>query len=208
MAVEYQGKKIAMKVAVPLSKPTEEKIVDLAMADGNQVVTPSEGKNLLKVTINKPETMLPANIAKDVNIGGVVGTFEGGKPEQEKTVTINENGTTEITPDTGKVLSKVTVTAEISGGGEQPQLNAPTIVKSGKVVNMTNPATNGNFFSKFKVFANGVQKTEQTENSIDLSTIIDEYGTYTITVKCAGTNFEDSAASNSVEYVYSAQKTL
>lgn len=36
-----------------------------------------------------------------------------GKEEQEKTVDITENGTTEITPDEGKVLSKVNVNVDV-----------------------------------------------------------------------------------------------
>lgn len=39
------------------------------------------------------------------------------KPEQEKTIEITENGTTEVTPDEGKVLSKVTVTTNVESGG-------------------------------------------------------------------------------------------
>lgn len=49
------------------------------------------------------------------------GYGKGGecKPEQEKTVDITENGTTEIVPDNGKTLSKVTVNVAVpsSGGG-------------------------------------------------------------------------------------------
>lgn len=50
---------------------------------------------------------------QSIPIGGTA------KPEQEKTVTITANGTTEITPDSGKTLSKVTavVTVPQSGGG-------------------------------------------------------------------------------------------
>ena len=36
------------------------------------------------------------------------------KPEQEKSVTITENGTTEVTPDSGKTLSKVTITTNVT----------------------------------------------------------------------------------------------
>jgi hypothetical protein len=42
------------------------------------------------------------------------------KEEQEKIIDITENGTTEVAPDEGKALSKVTVNVEVaqSGGGE------------------------------------------------------------------------------------------
>ena len=52
--------------------------VDLSMADGNQVLTPDEGYLLSKVTVKKPETLIPEHIEKDIEIGGVVGTLVGG----------------------------------------------------------------------------------------------------------------------------------
>lgn len=58
--------------------PTEEKTVDLSMTSGNQIITPTSGKVISKATIKKPATMIPANIRKDVNIGGVVGSMEAG----------------------------------------------------------------------------------------------------------------------------------
>ena len=67
----------SVTVAVPAT-PTEEKTVDLAMASGNQTITPTSGKVLSQVVIKKPATMLPENIKKDVNIGGVTGTLESG----------------------------------------------------------------------------------------------------------------------------------
>ena len=51
--------------------------------------------------------------------GGVVEVEIPAKEEQEKTVTITENGTTEILPDENKALSKVTVVTDISGGGTE-----------------------------------------------------------------------------------------
>lgn len=60
------------------AKPEQTKTVDLSMASGNQVVSPDSGKVLSKVTVNKPSTLIPDNIKKDVNIGGVIGTLESG----------------------------------------------------------------------------------------------------------------------------------
>lgn len=57
---------------------SEEKTVDLDFSNGDIEVTPKEDYLLDKVTINKPETLLPENIAKDVEIAGVVGTMTGG----------------------------------------------------------------------------------------------------------------------------------
>ena len=39
--------------------------------------------------------------------------IQTGSPEQEKSVTITANGTTEITPDEGKLLNKVTVEVDV-----------------------------------------------------------------------------------------------
>lgn len=66
-------------VEIPLYvKPEQTKTVDLSMASGNQIISPDSGKVLSSVTINKPSTLIPDNIKKDVNIGGVVGTLESG----------------------------------------------------------------------------------------------------------------------------------
>ena len=67
--------------------PTQTKTVDLAMADGDQTIPPDSGKTLSSVTVIKPSTMLPANIKKGVNIGGVVGTLEGGIDIADTTAT-------------------------------------------------------------------------------------------------------------------------
>ena len=48
------------------------------MPYGNQVILPTSGKVMRKVTIQKPDTLLSENIKKDVVIGGVTGTLEDG----------------------------------------------------------------------------------------------------------------------------------
>lgn len=58
--------------------PEETKIVDLAMANGNQAVNTDSGKTMSAVVIRKPATLVPSNIKKDVDIGGVVGSMESG----------------------------------------------------------------------------------------------------------------------------------
>lgn len=51
-----------------------EKTVDLNMADGDQVVEADEETLMSRVIISKPETLVPENIAKGVEIGGVTGS--------------------------------------------------------------------------------------------------------------------------------------
>ena len=67
--------KASATVNVPAT-PTEEKTVELALADGDQVITPTAGKNFSKVTITKPAELLPENIKKGITIAGVTGTYE------------------------------------------------------------------------------------------------------------------------------------
>lgn len=38
-----------------------------------------------------------------------IGSIDTAKPEQNKTLTVTENGTQTVKPDTGKVLSSVTI---------------------------------------------------------------------------------------------------
>ena len=117
--------------------PSETKTVDLNMASGNQVVSASSGKWMTSVTVNKPATLLPENIKKDVNIGGVVGTMESGGDYNIvqtndgdncslaitdantfvlTTKTITENGTYNASDDNADGYSQVTVALPVYDG--------------------------------------------------------------------------------------------
>lgn len=55
-----------------------DKTVDLDMPDGDMVIVPDDGFLLSSVTVKKPDTLIPENIARGVTIAGVIGTHEGG----------------------------------------------------------------------------------------------------------------------------------
>lgn len=75
------------------------------------------------------------------------------KEEQEKSITIIENGTTEVIPDEGKTLSKVTVNVEVaqSGGGEFVGIKLSDFTESGKprIMDMSTLSLKGNEYVEF-----------------------------------------------------------
>lgn len=89
-AHDATGTKITGTLTIPDS---QTKTMDLDMASGDQVVKPDSGKVLSQVTVKKPSTLAAENIKKDVNIGGVVGTYEGsGGGLPSETWVLNPNG--------------------------------------------------------------------------------------------------------------------
>lgn len=82
------GVEVAGVIGECIGEP-EEVTVDLNLANGNQEVTPSDYHLLSKVTINKPESLLPSNIKKGVVIAGVEGTLDSGLDEQLRYFTYN-----------------------------------------------------------------------------------------------------------------------
>lgn len=55
----------------------QEITVDPDFSEGNIQFVPDEGTMFSKVTVNQPETLVPANIVKGVVIAGVEGIYEG-----------------------------------------------------------------------------------------------------------------------------------
>ena len=141
---------------------------------------------------------ITANGTHDVSGKASVNVNVPGKEEQTKSVTITANGTVKITPDAGKTLSEVTVIAAVES--EKPTLNAPTVSLSNSTLTITNPATNGNFVTSYRIFNGSAELAVVTSKTVDLSTLLTDSGTYSITVKASAPNFNNSAASNSVSY--------
>lgn len=198
--------------------PTET--VTITPTKSTQTKTPSSGKvGFSQVTVNPiPDEYIIPSGSQNITANGtydvtskasVVVNVDTAKPEQTKTVTITENGTITITPDSGKVLTAVTVTTNVQGA--KPTLNAPAIALSGSTITITDNL-NGNFVSYYTlvlVNSSGEISTMQpiTNKTFDLNAYIDEQGTYTISVRANGTNFNASPESNSVTYTLQLQTT-
>lgn len=135
---------------------TETKTVNLAMGSGNQVISKSSGKDgMTQVTITKPSTMLPANIKKGVNIGGVVGSLEAPSLQDSKAVTITSNGTTTITPDAPyDAMKSVSVNVNVAGTGSSKiamimlKGNVPFFIDVFDTANPRNALARLNFVNK------------------------------------------------------------
>lgn len=145
---------------------------------------------------------ITANGTHDVSGKASVNVNVPGKAEQTKSVTITANGTVKIKPDAGKTFSEVTVITAVES--ENPTLNAPTISLSNSTLTITNPATNGNFVTSYRIFNGSAELAVVTSKTVDLSTLLTDPGTYSITVKASAPNFNNSAASNAVSYEVTA----
>ena len=146
--------------------------VPLSMADGNQEAVSCGALQAVKrVVVLKPETLIPENIAKGIDIGGVIGSFAGGKGEHKDIVPDFADGDYTVVPEEdGVMFDSVTVKkpasllpsnivsgvdiAGVIGAYEAPKLYKPTNVtgptldatKNLYYYTVTNPtASNGAF---------------------------------------------------------------
>lgn len=103
-AHDSTGKQITGTLTIPAS---QTKNVELSMASGNQSITPDSGKVLSKVTVTKPETLIPGNIKEGVSIGGVVGTLESGSKLPDAYVLETYNMSGQITKVDCKNLTEI-----------------------------------------------------------------------------------------------------
>lgn len=81
------------------------------------------------------------------------------------------------------------------------KLYPPTISISNDTLIITNDKRNGSNVTSYEIYKDGVLLTTLTNTSVDLSALITAAGTYAITAKAKGTNYEDSVLSNAVNYM-------
>lgn len=103
---------------------------ELNMANGNLIISPPDNtKTLSQVTIIKPDTFIAENIKKDVNIGGITGTYEPTSSGAELNIHYGDTAP----EDTSKLWVKTTKpeSVEISPDFGYGEVIQTTGVKSG-----------------------------------------------------------------------------
>lgn len=166
---------------IQTGKPEEEKTVDLNMASGNQVITPTDGKAMSKVTVKKPWQLAPEYIRKGYTIGGVKGALPAYSLV-EKEVIVTENGTTVYTPPEGSVYNTFTVTVNVGGspGGGHTVTFADEIYSIYSASTFTISITTSDGSTTVLDDAAGKSYVNVTKVSFSDN---DEYETYTLTYK-------------------------
>ena len=116
---EYNGGEIT--VNVPSSVP-DLRETEITPETTEQIITPDGFDGYNKITVRAVDSSIdseikPENIKSGVNILGVEGNLEGVN-NQEKSITINSNGTSSVIPDTGYTgLSKINITTNVPTSG-------------------------------------------------------------------------------------------
>lgn len=70
----------------------QEKTVALSLLSGDQIVEADVDKAMSKVTVQKPSTLIPENIAEGVDIAGIIGTLVAGGATNFKYGSFTGNG--------------------------------------------------------------------------------------------------------------------
>lgn len=155
-AHDKSGAQITGTLEVPA---TEERMVELSMPSGNQVILPTSGKVMRKVTVQKPATLLPENIKKDVVIGGVTGTLDasssgGGGGGETTSLTVNTDA-----DNVGGVLFCLWQTSDgwmgTANFDSVTNFTIPNVIVGGYVIFTRDPSSSELYFSV--VHATGVE---------------------------------------------------
>ena len=161
-----------------------------------QVITPDEGNGFTKVTVaavtsDIDENILSENIKAGVTILGV-----DGKASVVDTADATASAE-EILEDKVAYVNGVKVT----GTYVKPILHEPIVSIEDGVLTITPNADNGIYAEGYKIYADETLLTTTSEIEIELGLLLNEPGTYAITVATHGTSFADSPETEAVEFV-------
>jgi len=161
-----------------------------------QIYTPEIGNGFTKVTVaavtsDIDEYILPENIKAGVTILGV-----DGKASVVDTADATASAE-EILEDKVAYVNGVKVT----GTYVKPILHEPTISIEDGILTITPNADNGIYAEGYKIYVDGTLLVTTSETEIEPGLLLDEPGTYAITVATYGTSFTDSPETEAVEFV-------
>lgn len=152
---------------------TETKTVALDMASGNQIIDSTSGKYMTQVTVEKPSTLIPYNIKKGVEIGGITGTYTGESvslPFTKVKHLFVDNGIVSFTSD------KLYHTLIVSDGTSNPNLMTAII-----------ETTNGNNYAHTEN-SSGMHNTSRTAISVSYNGSTSMYS-YTWKISESSSNY-------------------
>lgn len=161
-----------------------------------QIYTPEIGNGFTKVTVaavtsDIDEYILSENIKAGVTILGV-----DGKASVVDTADATASAE-EILKDKVAYVNGMKVT----GTYVKPILHKPTISIEDGILTITPNADNGIYAEGYKIYVDGTLLVTTSETEIEPGLLLDEPGTYAITVATYGTSFTDSPETEAVEFV-------
>ena len=148
-----------------------ETTVALNFSEGDMQLTPEDGKVFSSVNIPAPATLIPENIAKDVNIAGIIGTLVagGGAKVATGSVTGSASSGKRISHNLGVVPDIFIVYDPALNAASNSIIIALGISKAYKTIT-------GNLYSIFGYYYNNGTKTSASKNTIDATSSAVMYG--------------------------------
>lgn len=88
--------------------------IALDFSNGNQTIEAAEGTLVKSATIQKPETLIPENIAEGIDIAGIIGTLAAGGGSVDTTKTFFKTMSLSVTTATQQEIASV---SELAAAG-------------------------------------------------------------------------------------------
>lgn len=149
------------------------------------------GEGFVQIAASEQAKIIPENIKAGVTILGV-----NGKASVVDTADATATAE-EILEDKVAYVNGM----KITGTYVKPILHEPTISIEDGILTITPNADNGIYAEGYKIYVDGTLLATTSETEIEPGLLLDEPGTYAITVATYGTSFTDSPETEAVELV-------